>query len=138
MSKRFYLADVLGTGEADVDEFRPAVADYPVDYSWSLPCDATGRPLNSWGLVEVTRADGADVVVMANDLRLEALPVADRDTLVLQIDSAALDSLRAALARRGIGSALIDEASNFGDMLDAIARRANVGPVMATTAQLSF
>lgn len=117
--KRYYLTDILGTGEADIDEFRPVPAEYQTNFAWSMPSDANGMPLNNWGLVEVTMASDAALAGMAADPRLDALPFVARETLVAEIDAAAVDLMRDALARRGIGVDFVSEAT-FGDILDNI------------------
>ncbi len=42
--KRYYLTDILGTGEADVDEFRPVPAEYRTDFAWSMPGHVMHNP----------------------------------------------------------------------------------------------
>ena len=122
--KRYYLTDILGTGQADVDEFRPVPAEYRADFSWSMPSDASGMPLNNWGLVEVTMASDAALVGMAADPRLDALPFVARETLVAEIDPAAVARMREALTRRGIGVDFVNE-STLGNILDNITWRSN-------------
>jgi hypothetical protein len=122
--KRYYLTDILGTGQADVDEFRPVPAEYRADFSWSMPSDANGMPLNNWGLVEVTMASDAALVGMAADPRLDELPFVARETLVAEIDPAAVARMRDALIRRGIGVDFVN-ASTFGNILDNITWRSN-------------
>lgn len=122
--KRYYLTDILGTGQADVDEFRPVPAEYRANFSWSMPSDANGMPLNNWGLVEVTAASDAVLAVMAADPRLDALPFVVRETLVAEIDHTAADAMRDALARRRI-DVDFTSAATFGEILDNITWRSN-------------
>lgn len=122
--KRYYLTDILGTGEADVDEFRPVPAEYQVDFAWSMPSSADGLPLNAWGLVEVGLASDAAVAAMAADPRLDALPFVARETLVAEIDPVAVALMRDALARRRI-DVDFTSAATFGEILDNITWRSN-------------
>lgn len=122
--KRYYLTDILGTGEADVDEFRPVPAEYRADFAWSMPSDANGMPLNNWGLVEVTMVSDDALARMAVDPRLDALPVVARETLVVEMDPTAVALMRDALARRAIDVDFVNDAS-FGDILDNITWRSN-------------
>ena len=123
--KRYYLTDILGTGEADVDEFRPVPAEYGVNFAWSMPSSPDGLPLNDWGLVEVSLASAAALAAMAADPRLDALPYVARETLVVDIEPAAIDLLREALIRRGIDVDAVDNAVRFGDIVDNITWRSN-------------
>ncbi len=122
--KRYYLTDILGTGEADVDEFRPVPAEYRADFAWSMPSDANGMPLNNWGLVEVTMVSDDALARMAVDPRLDALPIVARETLVVEMDPTAVALMRDALARRAIDVDFVNDAS-FGDILDNITWRSN-------------
>ena len=122
--KRYYLTDILGTGQADIDEHRPVPAEYRVNFAWSMPSSADGLPLNSWGLVEVSLAGDAALAAMAADPRLDALPFVARETLLAEIDPAALNVLRDALVRRSIDVA-VDSAVSFGDIVDSITWRSN-------------
>lgn len=122
--KRYYLTDILGTGAADVDEFRPVPAEYGVNFAWSMPSNADGLPLNDWGLVEVSLASEAALAAMAADPRLDALPFVARETLVAEIDPVAVAAMRDALARRRIDVGF-SSAATFGDILDNITWRSN-------------
>lgn len=122
--KRHYLTDILGTGEADVDEFRPVPAEYGVNFAWSMPSNADGLPLNDWGLVEVSLASEEALAAMAADPRLDALPFVARETLVAEIDPVAFAAMRDALARRRI-DVDFSSAATFGDILDSITWRSN-------------
>lgn len=122
--KRYYLTDILGTGEADVDEFRPVPAEYGVNFAWSMPSNADGLPLNDWGLVEVSLASEAALAAMAADPRMDALQFVARETLVAEIDPVAVAAMRDALARRRIDVGF-SIAATFGDILDNITWRSN-------------
>jgi len=123
--KRYYLTDILGTGEADIDEFRPVPAEYRANFSWSMPSDEDGMPLNDWGLVEVSLASDAALAAMAADPRLDPLPHVAVGTLIGEIDPDALQLLRAALIRRGINVDAVDSASTFAGILDNITWHSN-------------
>lgn len=119
--KRHYLADVIGDGTPDTNEWRPSVANYPVGWGWQCPVDANNTPLNAWGLVEVFHETPEAIAAMALDPTLDPLPHVARDVLLSGVDTAVV---RAALIRRGIGEDVLDEADTFGDLLDNITARA--------------
>jgi len=129
-----FLADIIGTGEGDSDEFRPAVALYTHDWSAEMPADpVTGKLLNKWAMVEVRSGDYAQ---MDLDLGIDAMPFCELSTPVAQIDSVQLWNLREALSRRGIGAGITIGVATYGDIVAAIALRANAGTVDPTKAQL--
>jgi hypothetical protein len=119
--KHYYLADLIGTGEADVDDFRASVANHPVGWGWSCPSDSNGMPLNKWGLVEVFTASPEALEAMAQDPSIDPLPFLAHDAPLTGVDTT---SLRAALVRRDIGEDVLDSAETFGALLDNIAARA--------------
>lgn len=119
--KRYYLADLIGDGTPDTNEWRPSVANYPVGWGWSCPSDADGVPLNNWGLVEVFYETTEAVAAMANDPTLDPLPHVAHNVSLSGVDTVAI---RAALVRRGIGEDVLDEAETFGELLGNIAARA--------------
>jgi len=119
--KRYYLADRIGDGTPDTNEWRPSVANYPVGWGWQCPVDANGVPLNDWGLVEVFSETPAAIATMEQDPSLDPLPYVARDVLLSTLDTA---PVHAALIRRGIGLDVVLGADTFGDLLDNITARA--------------
>lgn len=132
----YYLSDIIGTGEADIDEYRPAVADYPVNWSCSMPAHPdTGAPLNDWGLVEVTKGD---VSLLELDPRIDTLPKVSLSTLVADIAPGDVAAMRSALDSRGIGSGIVDTAAIYGDIIAGISLRANAGTVTPALGQATL
>lgn len=136
MSKRYYLADIIGDGTDEGGDFRAATSDYPVGTTGEMPANpTTGKPLNTWMLIEVFVGD---VAVLAGDPRIDPLPDVPLSAPLAQIDPAQLSSMRVVLTRRGIGAGIVDTALAFGDVLAGIALRANAGAVTTAAAQLEL
>jgi hypothetical protein len=111
---RYYIADIIGTGEPDIDEFRLAVAEFPgTGWGWDHP--APMYPVaGGWGLAKVMISNPEGYAAMEDDPRIDPLPpLAITDSL----DGVDTSRVRAALARRGIDESTLDEASTFGDLL---------------------
>lgn len=119
--KRYYLADLIGDGTPDTNEWRPSVANYQVGWGWQCPVDANGVPLNDWGLVEVFYETPAAITAMALDPTLDSLPHVARDVPLSTLSTL---PIRAALTRRNIGMDVLLNAATFGDLLDNITARA--------------
>lgn len=119
--KRYYLADVIGDGTPDTNEWRPSIANYPVGWGWQCPSDENNTPLNDWGLVEVFYETPEAIVAISGDLTLDPLPHVARDVLLATVDTMAV---REALIRRAVGVDVLDSATTFGDLLDNITARA--------------
>lgn len=126
MTKRYYVADIIGTGEADVDEFRPAVADYMSGWGWVT---APGDPMPEWALVKLTAEPPAE---MAFDVRIDALPTCPTSTPVHEIDTLELAALRMTLDKRGISQDVLDQCATYGDVLAVIASHASGGSLSAS------
>ena len=56
--KRFYLCPVIGDGSEE-NPFRPAVAEYDVQWSCAIASGEDGRPLQAMCVVEVGADDHA-------------------------------------------------------------------------------
>lgn len=127
MQKRFYLSDVIGTGEPDVDEFRPAVAAYPV--GWAAASNMADDPrILGWVLVEVNIGN---VTPLASDPRIDVLPDVPLSTLLSAVNVGEVAAMRAALSRRGIG---IPDVATFGEVITYIKLRAEIPNAMPTIA----
>lgn len=99
MAKRYYLCDIIGTGD-ETDPYRPAVADEGVSWVGDIPVDAnTGQPLSTWALVLVATNNHAK---LRNKPRIDALPDFPLDGRMNAINTAASAALTAALQKRGI------------------------------------
>lgn len=118
---RYYIADILGTGEADVDEFRLAVAEFP-GTGWGWDHQAPLYPVaGGWGLAKVNVSTPASYAAMDEDPRLDPLPdLLPQDSLV----GINTDRVRAALFRRGINISALDDATTFGELLANIRSQA--------------
>ena len=119
--KRYCLADLIGDGTSDTNEWRPSVANYRIGWGWSCPMDANGVPLNNWGLVEVFNESPEAVAAMEEDSSIDPLPHVTHDTPLASIDTT---RVIVALARRNIGRDVLDRAPTFGELLANIAARA--------------
>lgn len=126
-----YLCEVYRLVTDDGPEYRPAVADYPVSWQASIPGDPqTGVPLNDWCRVEVTGATVGQLAAISQDARIDALPDYPLTTPMAQIAAGAVQSLRAALARHGIDSAVVDASETYGAVIEAIDLCANTAGKM--------
>ena len=129
-----FLCDIARYDWGGEISFDPVVMDYSVSFqSLALTYDAT-QP-DAWMLLETI---GGDISALYADSRIDPLPVVENDTPISQIDDEELQLLRQALSRRKIGSAIVDNAGTFGDILASIALRANAGASVPTVAQLEL
>lgn len=119
--KRYYLADLIGDGTPDENEWRPSIANYRVGWGWQCPSDSNGVPLNNWGLVEVFKETPEAISAMDLDSTIDPLPYITNDTLLSGID---MSEVREALVRRSIGTDVLDSSVTFADLLSNIANRA--------------
>ncbi|WP_273036012.1 hypothetical protein [Massilia timonae] len=119
--RRYYLADLIGDGTPDTNEWRPSVANYRVGWGWSCPMGVNGVPLNNWGLVEVFNESPEAIAAMEKDLSIDPLPHVPHDTPLASIDTT---RVIVALTRRNIGRDVLDRARTFGELLANIAARA--------------
>lgn len=132
--KRYFIADIIGDG-SDTNEYRAAVAVYPVNWAAEVPWDdIENRPINNWTIAEVS---GGDMSGFAGDTRIDPLPICELDTPVSQIDASQIASMRAALQRRGIGVSL-DPADTFGSIIGLLRIRAGEGIVTPTKTTLEL
>lgn len=123
MSKRYYLADIIGTGEADVDDYRPAVADYPVNWVGSFPVNLqTGTPLKSWTMVMVETANHAQLL---SDPRIDPLPDWPLDGKVSGINTVTKNAMLTAMAQRGISTAAVAGTDGYREIIRMIGTEAN-------------
>lgn len=132
---RYFITDIIGTGDPDGDDFRSPISDYPVTMQCEVPWDdANNRPVSTWTVVEVK---AGDISLFEGDSRIDPLPIAELSTPTWQLNASQVDSMRAVLARRGIGVAL-DAEPNFGSIIAAIRRRAGEGTVTPAVSQLTL
>lgn len=118
MSKRYYLCDVIGDGTED-NPFRPAVADYGVNWSGSIPTGEDGRPTTTWALVIVGAKDHAQ---LRKDARLDALPDFPLDGKVSAVNTASRNALTAAMSKRGVPTSGLQLADGYRDAIRQIGK----------------
>jgi len=112
---RYFIADIIGTGEPDVDEWRLAVADFPgTGWGWAHMVAEIPTPGN-WAVARVMIATPEGLEAMSNDIRLDVLPFLERSAMLSQQDR---DVVSAALVRRNIPLYALDQADTFGDLLE--------------------
>ena len=133
---RFFICD-MGFDPWGEGSYVPALVYHAnLSFNGSPPSDPeTGIPYHDWGVYEVTMGD---ITPLLSDARLDALPAGVIATPVAQLDPAQVDSLRAALDRRGIGSGIISQAQTLGEILAAIQLRAESPGVTPTSAQAAL
>lgn len=132
---RYFLTDIIGTGDPDGDDYRSPIMDYPVHVECEWPWDEVrNTPLNRWVLAEVK---SGDVSTFANDTRVMPLPAVTLDATYGAMDLSQKAALSAALGRWGIAVAP-DAPDTFGEILAMIRIRANAGNNNPTAAQLTL
>ncbi len=123
MAKRYYLCDIIGTGD-ETDPFRPAVADHGVAWAGLIDSDPeTGRPLHTNTLVVVETENHAK---LRADNRIDSLPDFALDGKMTAINSSARSQMAAALNRRGFNTTNINNADGYRDALQQIGRQRGV------------
>lgn len=125
--KRYYLCDVIGDGDPDVDPtpttgpFRPAVADHGVSWAGMIPSDpVTGHPLHSWSLVVVEAKDHS---ALRQDARIDPLPDFPMDGKVSAINASTRGQALAALTRRAIATGVFSNADGYREVIRGIGRQ---------------
>lgn len=98
MTKRYYLCDIIGTGD-EFDPYRPAVADAGVNWAWVAPDSVNGHPTGTWGMAIVATDKHA---ALRSNPQIDALPEFPLDGKMNAINTAASSALSAALSKRGI------------------------------------
>lgn len=62
----YHLTPVIGSGSA-ANPFRPAAAEYTVDWATLIPTDPSGYPTNPWALTTtIPSTSGLDIGELAN------------------------------------------------------------------------
>jgi hypothetical protein len=119
MSKRYYLAPVVGDG-TEHNPYRLAVVDYGVNHSAVIPTDpTTGAPLRAFGLAIVAAPDHAALLA---DGTIDALPLLDLDAPLSDLSSAVRTAIRNRLAARGIDVTDIPNSAVFRLLVRRIGR----------------
>jgi hypothetical protein len=124
MAKRYYLSDIIGTGD-EFDPYRPAVADMGVNWVGSIPTHPEGhpehgRPVHTWALVLVAAKDHAAVRAHAG---VDPLPDFPLDGKVQAINAATKGLMKAALTRRGLNADnLVDAKDGFREVVRGIGK----------------
>ena len=120
MSKRYYLSDIIGTGD-EFDPYRPAIADHGVAWVGTIESDPqTGAPLYANTLVLVETDNHAK---LRADNRIDALPDFVLDGKMTAINTAARNGMLKALTRRGFVTSAINNADGYRDALQQIGRQ---------------
>ena len=120
MSKRYYLADIIGDG-TEINPYRPAVADHGVAWVGVIDSDPeTGAPLyaNTIALVETENH-----AKLRADTRIDPLPDFALDGKLTAIKTAARNGMLKALSKRGFATAAINNADGYRDALQQIGRQ---------------
>lgn len=120
MSKRYYLCDIIGTGD-DMDPYRPAIADHGVAWVGAVESNPqTGRPLHANTIVLVETDNHAR---LRADPRIDPLPDFALDGKMTAINTAARNAMQAVLTRRGFVTSTLNNADGYRDALQAIGRQ---------------
>lgn len=120
MSKRYYLADIIGDG-TETNPYRPAVADHGVAWVGVIDSDPeTGAPLHANTLVCVETENHAK---LRADTRIDPLPDFALDGKLTAINTAARNGMLKALTKRGFSTAAINNADGYRDALQQIGRQ---------------
>lgn len=117
MSKRYYLADIIGDG-SEYNPYRPAVADHGVAWVGVIESDPdTGAPIHADTIVLVETDNHAR---LRADARIDALPDFALDGKMTAINTAARNGMLTALTKRGFITASINNSDGYRDALQAI------------------
>lgn len=118
MTKRYYLADIVGIDLGDGIEYRTAISDYPVKSEGGFPVNPeTGLPLRDWTLVVVETDDHARLMA---DPRIDALPDFPLDGKVSSINTQAKNAMLAAMQRRSIDTASVTGTDGYREVINLI------------------
>ena len=119
MSKRYYLSDIIGTGDID-DPYRPAVADLGVQWVGTIESGPDGRPLYTDC---VTLVDTVNHGALRSDPRIDPLPDFPLDGKLSSINASTKSSMDAALSRRGFNLTGINSSDGYRDVLQKIGQQ---------------
>lgn len=120
MSKRYYICDIIGTGD-EMDPIRVAAADHGVAYIAAIERDPlTGMPLHADTLVLVETENHA---TLRADPRINALPDFALDGKMTAINAQARNGMLTALQKRGFTTGEINNADGYRDALQQIGRQ---------------
>lgn len=125
MSKRFYVSKIRGDGSED-NPFRPAVADYGVNWTGSIVTDddenspTYGKPLYDTCLVIVATSNHARLRL---DPDIDSLPEFPLDGKVSSINTVTKNAMIAALRRRGFITADVGNTDGFRELVQSIGRQ---------------
>lgn len=120
MSKRYYLAEIIGDG-SEANPYRPAVAEHNVAWVGAIDSDPdTGKPLHSNTIVLVETENHAR---LRADSRIDPLPDFALDGKMTAINTAARNGMLTALTKRGFSTAAINNADGYRDALQQIGRQ---------------
>lgn len=123
MAKRYYICDIIGDGseeEGAAGMFRPAVADFPVDWVASIETGLDGKPIHTDCVVLVNTEDHTQ---LRKDNRIDPLPDFMLDGKLSAINATTKSAMINALRRRGFTTEGIDNADGYRDVLQQIGRQ---------------
>ena len=114
--KRFYLCDIIGTGD-EFDPYRVSVADYHVNYVALIPSNpSTGAPLFSWALTRVSAGNHSTLVHIC-----DPMPDFPMDGKVAGINQATKATMKDRIkARMGGSAAWIDNTDGYREVIRTI------------------
>jgi hypothetical protein len=124
MSKRFYLCDIVGDGTDD-NPYRPAVANYAVNWVASIETGPDGKPLHSDCLVLVNTDNH---LPLRADKRIDAMPDMTLDGKFSAVSVAAKNAMSAAMVKRGISTQFLsDTVMGYREVLQTIGKQRSEG-----------
>ncbi len=114
MSKRYYLAPVVGDGSEE-NAYRLKVADYGVNHTAVIASDpTTGRPVVPWGLAIVATPNHLPLL---QDSTLDAAPDVAFDTKWTAIRTKTRAEFATRLQARGIDTSFLSSVDGFRDVI---------------------
>lgn len=120
MSKRYYLAPIVGDGS----EQNPFRAKVPrgVNHVAEIKIGPDGKPASAYALVLVAAINHLPLLT---DPEIDALPDFPKDAKVNAMHAATKTAMRAAMTKRGIPTADVDNADGYRDVIRSIGRGLN-------------
>lgn len=119
MSKRYYISDIIGTGD-EFDPYRAAVADLGVSWVGSIESGPDGKPLHPDCIVLVNTENHA---VLRGDPRIDPLPDFPLDGKLSAINASTKSEMDTALTRRGFNLSGVNSSDGYRQVLDKIGKQ---------------
>ena len=119
MARRYYLAQIIGTG-TDADPFRPATAEHGGSYATVFPPQgADGRYLTPWCLVIVNKLDH---VSLGTDARIAGLPDLTLDTGLSVLSNTQYTAMNTGVTNAGL-TVTWQKTNTFRDVVRSLGRQ---------------